>query len=57
MGLYDFSVYKIRKKGIIGLSAESPNNTSFTNYDITVNMVYRDTQILYDCTLHDSYEG
>jgi hypothetical protein len=56
MGLYDFSVYEIRKKDTIGLSAESPNNTSFTSYDITVNMVYRDTQILYDCTFHDRYE-
>jgi len=33
MGLYDFFVYKIHKKVINGLSAESPNNTTFTNYE------------------------
>jgi len=33
MGLYDFFVYKIRKKIINGLSAESPNNTTLNNYE------------------------
>jgi len=28
---------------ILTLSAESPNITTFTSYDIIVNMVYRDT--------------
>jgi hypothetical protein len=56
MRLYDYFVYNVRKKGTNGLSAEWPNNTTVTNYDIIVNMIYIDTQILYDCSLHDSYE-
>jgi hypothetical protein len=56
MGLYDSFVYKIRKEGISALSAESPSNTTFINYDIIVKMVYRDTHTLYEFSLHYSYE-